>query len=61
MLPITKPFTVTTISVSDVDGLKQALTQVAEIRAAGADVLVAGNAVFTHADPAEAIRVIRGE
>ena len=37
------------------------LENAAEIRAAGADVLVAGNAVFTHADPAEAIRVIRGE
>ena len=37
------------------------LENAAEIRAAGADVLVAGNAVFTHADPAEAIRTIRGE
>lgn len=37
------------------------LENAAEIRAAGADVLVAGNAVFTHENPAEAIRVIRGE
>ena len=36
------------------------LDNAAEIRAAGADVLVAGNAVFTHPAPAEAIRIIRG-
>ncbi|MBR5520005.1 MAG: ribulose-phosphate 3-epimerase, partial [Clostridia bacterium] len=37
------------------------LENAAEIRAAGADVLVAGNAVFTHPSPVDAIRVIRGE
>lgn len=36
------------------------LQNAAELRAAGADVLVAGNAVFTHENPREAIAAIRG-
>ena len=36
------------------------LRNAAEIRAAGADVLVAGNAVFTSENPHDAIAVIRG-
>ena len=35
------------------------LQNAAQLRAAGADVLVAGNAVFTHEDPQAAIAAIR--